>query len=161
MDKSRCMTDIRLIEEELDKEPLVRIKDGSGSSHFDGPENWIYGLSMARVARDKYPFMATELNLLERSVEHLYGPIVQVMINRLDAHGGLSPHRDGLPNRARFHLPVTTNDHVLWWDEINGRLHMDRGVWYGPVPYCGVLHSVFNLGEKPRTHLVVDFERGV
>lgn len=163
MDVIDGICDVDRIADELCNEQLTRIKDGSGSSHFDGPENWILGLSMARIQvtdRERYRYTRWELDTLQNRFYGQYGSIVQIMVNQLDAGGKLWPHKDGLPNRARFHLPVITNDDVFWWDEINGGLHMQKGKWYGPVPYCGILHSVTNAGREARIHLVVDFERG-
>lgn len=143
---------------------LEQIPDGSGSSHYDGPEGWIHGLSMARVEAmqaKKYPLLSLELRGIYGNVGYTYGSIVQMMLTRLEPGGHLDAHKDGPPNRARFHLPLITHPDALWWDEIEGSRHMEAGTWYGPVPYCGILHSVTNPSPSERIHLIVDFERGV
>lgn len=138
---------------------LAKVKDESGSSHFDGPEGWIRGLSNVRLDVDNLPFGIRQAiaELLSNSARPI-GELAQVMVNRLDAGGSLAPHRDGLPDRARYHLPVITHKAVTWWDEIEGRVHMQEGRWYGPVRYCGVLHSMSNPSDVERVHVVADFE---
>lgn len=130
------------------------IRDGSGSSHFDGPEGWIHGLTMARLPVQGH--LQAAVRELRDNVQ--VGRLVQCMVNRLAPGGSLAPHRDGLPSHMRFHLPLKTNPDAYWWDELNGKVHMRRGHWYGPVPYCGVLHSAVNDGDSERVHLVIDFE---
>lgn len=136
---------------------LETIPDGSGSSHYGGPEGWIFGLDMVRVDPVRCPLLNRAIRELRLNVQ--VGPLMQTMVNRLRPNGELKAHRDGPPDRLRFHLPVQTNDAAHWWDEIHGYEQMKRGHWYGPVPYCGVLHSVANYGESDRIHVVCDFER--
>lgn len=138
---------------------LEQIPDGSGSSHFDGPEGWIRGLSTVRLNVHALPYALRQAlaNLLTASGRAL-GPLAQVMVNKLAAGESLSAHRDGLPDRARFHLPVITHPWVRWWDEVDGHVHMMEGSWYGPVRYCGVLHSMTNPSTVDRVHVVADFE---
>lgn len=138
---------------------LESIPDGSGSSHGGGPEGWIYGLELVRL-----PAKVWGTGLLGKALDDVrrarqVGPLRQVMLNRLLPYGKLDVHRDGWPDRLRFHLPLLTNEGAYWWDELNGHVHMGAGKWYGPVPYCGVLHSAHNNGPTDRVHLVVDFER--
>lgn len=142
---------------ELAKIPLHRIADGSGSSHFDGPEQWIHGLSMNRFSPSSYPKTNALIAGLRTHV-HL-GLVEQAMINRLSPYGELSPHRDGLPEYDRYHFPIIADPGAYWWDEINGTMHMQEGCWYGPVPYCGVLHSAGNPTPIQRVHLIVDFAK--
>ena len=163
------MSDLRLVESDVNSlglleelyaaHQLERIPDGSGSSHQGGPEAWIYGLEMVRL-----PAKVWNLGLLSKALDEIrrarqVGPLRQVLLNRLRAHGRLEVHRDGYPDRLRFHLPLATNPASYWWDERNGKVYMGEGMWYGPVPYCGVLHSAVNDGDTERVHLVVDFER--
>lgn len=136
---------------------LESIPDGSGSSHFGGPERWIFGLDMVRIDPARCGYIEAAIQDLRGEVQ--VGPLVQAMLNRLRPGGELKPHRDGPPDRLRFHLPLCTNSAAYWWDEINGHEHMMLGNWYGPVPYCGVLHSAANPGTTDRVHLVADFER--
>lgn len=135
------------------------IPDGSGSSHFDGPEGWIYGLDMVRLTPRLW-----ESGLVGRAIDEVrrarqVGALRQVLVNRLKPYGKLDLHRDGLPDRLRFHLPLQTRKDAYWFDELNGRIHMELGAWYGPVPYCGVLHAAHNPTPVDRIHLVVDFDR--
>lgn len=145
---------------ELDVIPLVRMQDGSGSSHFDGPEGWIWGLYMTRVQLGvEWPILSEAVRQLGNAVVGEEREPVQVMLNLLEAGGQLRAHRDGEPDHLRFHLPLVTHPEVEWWDEIEGTLWMREGQWYGPVPYCGILHSVANNSPLDRVHLIVDFER--
>lgn len=151
--------DWEALQREVFTVPLRRIQDGSGSSHFNGPEGWIRGLSMARVhLGETYPLITQAVTELRERVP--VGATVQVMVNKLDAGGELSSHRDGYPDHARFHLPIVTSPAVYWWDELNGHVHMREREWYGPVPYCGVLHSAGNPSPVYRFHLVADFHKG-
>jgi hypothetical protein len=120
---------------------------------------------MARLRRADtaafYPYIADAIGGLRAFLDEQYGDVVQIMVNRLAAGKNLDAHKDGEPNRARFHLPVITHPDVYWWDELDGACTMEAGTWYGPVPYCGILHAVGNPSPVDRVHLIVDFERGV
>lgn len=136
---------------------MQRISDGSGASHFGGPSGWIFGLDMLRVNARLIP--ALRLAVLELRQHVQTGALVQTMVNRLRPGGELKPHRDGPPDLLRFHLPLATNRESYWWDSLNGRVHMREACWYGPVPYCGILHGAANMGSTERIHVVCDFER--
>lgn len=138
---------------------MQHIPDGSGSSHFNGPAGWIFGLDMLRVNAHDIPALRQAVMELRRQVET--GPLIQTMVTRLRPGGELKPHRDGPPDHLRFHLPLTTNREAYWWDSLHGRVHMRVGCWYGPVPYCGILHGAANMGSTERIHVVCDFERRV
>jgi hypothetical protein len=133
-------------------------------------DGWIYGLSNTRLFLrhpkthaveidriSEFPEISAALSDLESETSHHY--LTQIMVNVLDAGGVLAPHRDGLPDDYRYHLPVQTNVDVLWWDELNGGTYMQHGQWHGPVSYCGVLHSVVNYGSQPRIHIVADYAK--
>lgn len=81
-----------------------------------------------------------------------------VMINRLGPKICIPIHTDVLLDNEkldRYHLPVETNRYCRWWDEEGGWIHFPLGVWWGPVKYW-IRHSVENLGDRLRTHIVVD-----
>lgn len=141
---------------------LTPIKDGSGHAKGEGTKDgWITGLSMTRIyspANYQLDYYAA----ISEAVDELRpnnGELVQVMVNKLEAGHALLTHRDGPPDHNRYHLPVITNDHVTWWDEDSGTVHMKAGEWYGPVSYCGKLHSMMNKGMHARIHIVADFEK--
>jgi hypothetical protein len=136
---------------------LESVQDGSGSSHYGGPEGWITGFANQRIQLEKSPMLELAVERSRLTVKH--GPVVQVMVNRLRGGKALKTHKDGPPKRARYHLPIITNELVTWWDEINGMMYMPPMSWVGPVPYCGVLHSMTNASDVDRIHVVVDFER--
>lgn len=164
MDSIPMRGDVAPLIRELESVALLHIEDGSGSSHFDGPEGWIHGLWLNRIAISDvatYPILVAAIARLGDGLEWRYGQVAQVLLNKLKAGNNLDPHKDGAPNRARFHLPLVTHPDVYWWDELEGRCHMEVGRWYGPVPYCGILHSAGNPSPIDRVHVIVDFERGV
>lgn len=150
---------------ELAGADIRRVRDGSGEG------GWIHGLSNTRLflrhpkthiksidQLGNYPLVKEAISML-RSEADEHGELTQVMVNVLEPGGELNPHRDGLPDDHRWHLPVLTNAQCDWWDEIDGYTHMAEGEWAGPVPYCGVLHSAVNHGRTKRVHLVADFSK--
>lgn len=143
---------------EVESVPLTPIVDGAGSAHLGDTEGWISGLAMARVNLADMPYLATAVTQLRSRVD--LGDVVQVMVNKLRAGGKLDRHRDGFPDHDRFHLPIITHRDVYWWDERGGSRHMQPEWWYGPVPYCGILHSVGNPSPIDRIHVVIDFTKG-
>lgn len=159
-----------LIKRSIEEAALTRVLDGSGNAGSDFAAGWIKGLSNTRLfLRDPktsdvvinhlplFPHVAHAVAKLGAAREH--DMLTQIMVNRLDTDGVLDEHRDGPPDDYRYHLPVFTNDQAVWWDEINGFVHMNEGMWYGPVPYFGKLHAFYNHGDAARTHLVVDFTK--
>jgi hypothetical protein len=172
MDRTSLSEPLAHIREELASVPVVKIADGAGHGGEGYAGGWINGFSNMRVylrrpgkaeaetdVRERYPAIL-------RAVEQLrvlrgHRALRQIMVNVLEPGGELRAHRDGLPDDWRYHLPVFTNEHVMWWDELNGAVHMDEGAWHGPVPYVGVLHAVVNNGIMSRIHIVVDFAKSV
>lgn len=142
---------------ELRREPVNAGHEGKG---YKG--GWIHDFSMARVwedvnVRGMYPTLCKSIECLETCLPHF--SVRQVMVNCLHAGGILDWHRDKSATGYRFHLPVITNSDVWWIDEFYGmgeKFHMRRGLWYGPMPYGGVLHKTINDGKDDRYHVVVD-----
>lgn len=153
----RCASDMAVVRQQIDRVTLATIPDGAGSSHFGGPEGWIHGLSTAHIDTHSCPEVWEAI--CELQAELNLGDVEQVLLNCLQAGAEFGRHRDGLPDNARFHLPIQTTDSAWWWDELNGTVHMRQGYWYGPMPYCGILHAVGNPSENDRIHLIVDFKR--
>ena len=79
-----------------------------------------------------------------------------IMVNTLEPKRESPKHTDP-GTYVRYHYPIQTNPSVFWWDEVNQEVHMKPGFWYGPIPYNN-LHAVYNRGETPRIHLIVDLE---
>ena len=85
------------------------------------------------------------------------GKAIGLMVNTLKAKQVSPIHTD--PGEGdRYHLAITTNVQVNWWDEINGLVHFQLGYWYGPVPYR-FKHQVYNDGKTDRLHLIVDIRK--
>lgn len=146
---------------EIGSVPLEKVPDNSGKARGkDTQEGWINGLRMARLYGPGYPKLLDNYPNIRGVVSLLQVrqglPMHQVMVNELAANSALEKHRDGPPEMQRWHLPIFTNPLVEWWDEIDGWVNMELGVWYGPVNYCGILHSMHNDGPTNRIHLVVD-----
>lgn len=142
---------------------LENVPDGSGTARGDYTQDgWINGLRMTRLFGLDYGDRLPEFPCLAQLVKHhsirIMQDVHQVMVNELTAGKALEVHRDGPPKKDRWHFPIFTNSLVEWWDEREGSIHMEIGKWYGPVNYCGILHSMSNSGDEPRMHLVVDFE---
>lgn len=113
-------------------------------------------------------FLQAGVRAAIREIEQLRNlRALHVMINRQPAGVTLPKHRDYLkptplqnftdPHIERWHLPVQTNENVLWWDEVEGDFYMAPGYWYGPICFWKK-HSVANLGAQERIHLIVDLD---
>lgn len=159
-----CTVDTDLLLGDLDRVTVTSVKDGSGHPGPGHLGSWIHGLANTRLYGTGYPDRLAETPhihaaILQIPVNVPVGALRQVMVNVLKSGGQLSKHRDKPPDHARFHLPVVTAPEVTWWDEINGPVTMLPGSWYGPVPYCEILHSVVNKSETARIHVIADFEK--
>lgn len=86
--------------------------------------------------------------------------IISARLLRLGVGAKIKPHRDyelGYEDGCfRIHVPIKTNNQVEFI--LNGKqVVMQPGeCWYTNVNY---IHSVENLGETDRVHLVMDFKR--
>lgn len=132
---------------------------GPGAGHpgegYD--KGWISGGIEVARAPDWYVYSPLQEAVHELQRRLAGWEVAQVLINRMAPHTILEPHRDSATGHYRFHLPVTTQQGVMWWDEIQDRAwHFAPHAWYGPVPYAGVLHSMSNGSDQPRIHVVVD-----
>ncbi len=58
---------------------------------------------------------------------------------------------------SRWHLPLITNESCAFWCKELDYVHFPIGYWSGPVEYWKE-HSVYNLGETNRIHLIVDLK---
>lgn len=172
MDSFPTRLELSAIVREVATVPVATIADGSGHAGDGHDGGWINGLRNYRLFLDPpqrggqvidrladYPTIRELIAELMETTGHY--DLRQVMVNRLETGGTLAAHRDGLPDDWRYHFPVETNSGVAWWDEYNGTLFMAEGHWHGPVPYCGVLHSVANNGPTQRIHIVADFKKHV
>lgn len=113
------------------------------------------------------PDLTYQFQLLILEIEYncslLYKKILKakhMMVNRLPPGISVPIHTDPFPEGkkyVRFHLPIQTNPKALFWDMSKGHRHFQLGVWSGPVEHWKD-HSVCNLGETERIHIVVDLE---
>lgn len=84
---------------------------------------------------------------------------IDVLLARLNPGGRIKEHRDFSGSTpmgvTRFHIPITTHGKVDF--RVSGtRVGMRPGsVWHLDTSY---LHSVANDSQRPRVHLIVDFE---
>lgn len=84
------------------------------------------------------------------------GTVTAAMLNVLRPGAQVPVHTDQ-GDTERWHLPLRTNPAARWWDEDNGEVHFALGAWWGPLPYTAA-HKVWNDGDAPRLHLVVDIQ---
>jgi hypothetical protein len=147
---------------ELATAPFESIANGSGDGGYDFAPGWVNGIRNCRLLGKGWPDISKQFPLTMAAIDELRTMIgrhniTQIMVNELAARHTLTPHRDGPPDDYRYHLPVVTVEGAVWWDEYSGAVHMKQGIWHGPVPYCGVLHSFANDTDINRLHVVVDF----
>jgi hypothetical protein len=153
---------------EVESLALEQLPIGAGHSGTDHPCGWIEGLANVRLVQSvpsgeafnrliEFPAMASAIGELMKMRSK--SGVFQVMINRLDPGGSLAKHRDGMPIEPapeRWHLPIISNPLVEYWEEaLDGPIHLSIGSWWGPISYWD-LHSMVNLGEFPRVHIIVD-----
>lgn len=86
-----------------------------------------------------------------------YPEMINLRMNVMHPGSGLSPHKEIVDleagSKARFHLPVMTND--------KARLMVGWGLYPAEEGWVyffnnGMVHSAINPGETPRVHLVWD-----
>lgn len=84
----------------------------------------------------------------------------RVMVVNLASGGSVVPHIDKgeyFDIHSRFHIPITTNDKVLFGSVLNTDLgHMKEHCLYQLKNTD--MHYVENLGSEDRIHLIVDVE---
>lgn len=159
-------TDITSLRREIAETELRSVPNRSGwaKGKQGGPvhDGWIHGLRNALLNPQElsvsHPTLREEIHRFVVDIDALYESVTQILVNELGPGAELGLHRDGPPYRERWHLVINSNRNCLWWDAINGALHLKIG-WNGPVPYCGVLHRMTNGGDRTRTHVVLDIDR--
>lgn len=120
------------------------------------------GAEMAMKPCVDIPPLPHELTAAVREIEALTGMKARfVMLNRLPPGIAVPEHTDTVTyTPERWHLVIKTNPLAYFRSESTGKLHMKRGLWYGPIPYR-TNHTVENLGPTDRVHFVVDLLRGI
>lgn len=161
--RTECPVPLADLASDAGRVPLTVIQDGSGTARGEGTkEGWIHGLAIGRLFGPGYDNLLPEFEAIRHAIMALNyacgGELKQVMLNVLGPECSLERHRDGEPKHNRYHLPIVTDPEVFWWDELDGKIHMEAGYWYGPVNYCGILHSMTNGSEMSRVHLIADLE---
>ncbi|RBW60812.1 aspartyl/asparaginyl beta-hydroxylase domain-containing protein [Tenacibaculum sp. E3R01] len=124
----------------------------------NGDENNIYA-SIEKVKITETPFLK-ECPYLKEVINTFKSLLISVRLLNLEKGSKIKPHRDYKlgyeDNCFRIHVPIITNNKVTFLldDEI---VDMKVGeCWYTNVNY---IHSVSNLGDTDRIHLVIDLER--
>lgn len=158
-------TDIATLRREVSEITLYSVRDKSGWAKgrrdSEIKDGWINGLRNARIRIEdmwQYPTLKEEMHRFLVRIDATYESVTQILVNELGPGAKLKLHRDGAPYRERWHLVIFTNPDVSWFDCIYGTRHMPIG-WNGPVPYCGVKHSMTNRSDAVRTHVVIDIDR--
>jgi hypothetical protein len=88
---------------------------------------------------------------------------LHIMCNIIPPGVSVPEHIDYIPNQRhveRWHLPIKTNEKAIIWEEETGEYYMSPRYWWGPVTYWK-MHSVRNLGDEERIHLVVDLDKDI
>ncbi len=99
-------------------------------------------------------------NYFKEVIESFKCPVLTARLLRLSVGAKIKPHRDhelGYENNNfRLHIPITTNKGVQFVLDDNQLTMLAGECWYTNVNY---IHSVANLGDSDRVHMVLDFER--
>lgn len=136
---------------------IVPILDTDNYHYFDG------GGGVQMAVRQSEPIvldhLTAKLKEAVQEIEEIRGrKAAYFMINRLPPGCIVDKHTDTLKafgQLERWHLPIATNDQAWYHDEINDKINMKVGTWYGPVPYWE-LHNAGNEGSSVRVHFIVD-----
>jgi hypothetical protein len=122
------------------------------SENFDGIQEW---KTLEKFSDDLFPIFSFLKDLLGD------GEIVSAILINLPAEESIGRHRDANPKGNRFnlchriHIPIITNKECFFEIE-REELNMCEGeVW--EISNVRKLHSVRNLGEIDRIHLLIDF----
>jgi hypothetical protein len=103
--------------------------------------------------------LLSECPAIKRLLGFFQCELMAVRLMNLQARSVIKPHKDPElcfeNGEARLHIPVFTNDAVSFYSETDlVRMH-EGECWYINV---NLPHSVSNLGQTDRIHLVIDCE---
>ena len=90
------------------------------------------------------------------------GDIVRAILVKLPANKSIEAHQDfgeSLENTRRYHLPIETNDKVLF--TVGGETKNLKAGDIWEIKNTDKVHSVKNNGETDRVHLIVDWKSHV
>lgn len=101
------------------------------------------------------------MELFQDAVDEISGILkkkpLYLMVNILPPGIVVPVHTDTLPVPVqRWHLPIQTNRHAYFWDEVRGCYNLTYAEWARIFPERR--HTIFNFGNEDRIHIVVDLE---
>ena len=137
-----------------------RYKDHSQT--FTVPLIWSEKFNSIQYHSDYLPFKEV-LDPIFESIRSVLGeglPITAILIN-LPAGTEIGRHRDANPIGERFnechrlHYPILTNDDCIF--EIDGEERNLKSGELWEINNVSKLHSVRNVGESDRIHLLIDW----
>jgi hypothetical protein len=113
-----------------------------------------------------YPLFEQEVLKLEQYFKSIYGrgKFIRIILVNLVAGGKISVHVDGGPGYSslelgnRHHLPIITNDNVIFYIGGEERNLKVNEVWEinNQKP-----HGVFNNSDEDRIHMIADWYVGI
>lgn len=112
------------------------------------------------TSHDLYKDFKKELAPILESIADYFdhnGFVVRLIFTRLQAGGEISPHSDGLYSLLkchRIHIPITTNDDVIFW--VGGEEKQLRAGEMWEINNA-TLHAVYNRSDEDRIHLIIDW----
>jgi len=125
----------------------------------NGDESNIFALSTFNSIVSETSILK-ECKYFKEVIDSFKCPILTARILRLGVGSEIKPHRDhelGYEDgNFRLHIPIITNSDVQFIIDDTKLTMLPGECWYTNVNY---LHSVKNLGEEDRVHLVIDGER--
>jgi len=116
------------------------------------------------VPTDHYPLFVEEISNLEEIIKSNTGEngrIMRAILVKLTAGKSIRPHRDivgiSLVVCRRIHIPIQTNENCFFTVGDDKRNLKIGELW--EINNDKQLHSVDNLGNEDRIHLIVDWHK--
>jgi len=113
------------------------------------------------IPTEHFPIFNNQIELIENKIKDSTGEdgkIMRALLVKLDAKKNISPHVDAgksLVNCRRVHLALQTNDYCFFTVGDEKKNLKIGELW--EINNDKKKHSVENLGEKDRIHLIVDW----
>lgn len=138
-----------------------RIKIMEAAYSLIGPDGWHKDSTGILMFNRQSVFDPELARLVQPATDELLKAcplhkIEYLMVNVVPPGISAPPHTDTLrnPRVTRYHLPLQTNPHAWFWDEVSGFQTMIAG-WWQVLSYKE-RHAVGNFGHADRVHLIVD-----
>ena len=124
----------------------------------------IYDEDIDKEIKKKHAHYTSFINLLSEiesklSMRHGEGHIIRAILVNLPKNCSIKPHIDkgkSLENTLRYHLPIITNDKVLF--TVGGETKNLKESLLWEVKNTDKIHSVENYGDTDRIHFIIDWK---